>query len=175
MAVATGAAALAGLGGCAAGTSAPPHFQTIERSTPHARGQQPSLLQRASEICWADSNDGLLDYTNSYGVDSLFAMEQLMMNASSDLRPLASGAPTVERRAIGAVQSALAQAAAAENQILVLMPPPPAVPHRLVVTAARAVANLDRVTVRDKLRACEFKVSEATVDGWAKVVPPPAG
>jgi hypothetical protein len=99
-------------------------------------------------------------------------MSQLMANASNDLAPLASGAPTVETHAISEVRSALAQAAAAEQQILNKMPPPPAVPGTLIVAATRAVANLDRVTVRVKLRTCEFSVSEATVDSWSKIVPP---
>jgi hypothetical protein len=154
------------------GTGAPQRFETIARSSFAAQKPRPSALQRAAKICWADSNDGLLDYTNSYGVDSLFAMAQLMMNASSDLQPVASGAPTVQAHAIGEVQSALAHAATAEEQIVNKMPPPPAVPGALVVTAARAVADLDHLTVHDNLRACEFKVSEATVDSWTKIVPP---
>jgi hypothetical protein len=155
-----------------ASSSTPQSLRAIERSTFTAREQPRSPLERASEICWADSNDGLLNYTHSFGVDSLFAMAQLMMNTASDLAPLVSGAPTVATRAIGEVRSALAQAAAAETRILDKMPPPPAVPDTLVATAVRAVANLDRVTVRNKLRACEFTVSEATVDGWTKVVTP---
>jgi hypothetical protein len=173
-AVAVAAAAVVGVIGWVAASSTAPHDENIGRSTLTAPQQQRPPLQRASQICFADSNDGLLDYTNSYGVDSLFAMSQLMMNASRDLLPLASGAPTVATQTIRDVQSALVQAADAEGQILAKMPPPPAVPDTLVVTAARAVASLDQVTARDNLPACEFKVSEATLDRWAKVVPPPS-
>jgi hypothetical protein len=171
-----GALAVAGLVWWLAGTGTAPHARTVARSTLAAKEQQPSPLQRAWKVCWADSNDGLLNYTNSYGVDSLYAMEHLMINASSDLQPLASGAPAVETHAVAEVRFALTQAADAENQILQILatkPPPPALPNALVATTARAVANLDSVTARDKLSACEFKVSEATVDRWANLVPPP--
>jgi len=144
-----------------------------ERSTLAGRNKSLPLLQHAAAICWADSDYGLLDYTNSYGVDSLFAMTQLMMNAANDLRPLANGRPAVEAKAISQVRSALNEAAAAENQILIRTPPPPAVPQRLITAAAQAVTNLDKVAMRTELRTCEFTVNEATIDGWATLAPPP--
>jgi hypothetical protein len=173
--VAAGVLVVVGLVVWLAAAATSPHARTVTRSALAAQEQQRSPLEQASKICWEDSNDGLLDYTGSYGVDSLYAMEHLMINASSDLQSLAAGTPTAATHAIGEVRSALAQAAAAEDQMLAKMPPPPAVPQGLVASTARAVANLDRVTVRDNLRACEFKVSEETVDRWAKVVPPPNG